>query len=167
MSSFACIHVVAPESYEVFLYSPFLLQTDTFGKSHFDTCRWNVAIYALWRMSAKYRDLRTLPGTKFWLPGTFNYSAPLPPPLLWDFSQYCLGTQYPNYTQFAALTLQVASYNRPFTNLPLPSLTLKVLNNRSLLQSLHSGGWPALYKKKMCSGWNLNICRTTGIMYRW
>ena len=29
-------------------------------------------------MSAKCRDLRTLPGTKFRLPGTFNYSAPLP-----------------------------------------------------------------------------------------
>ena len=28
-------------------------------------------------MSAKCRDLRTLPGTKFRLPGTFNYSAPL------------------------------------------------------------------------------------------
>jgi len=45
--------------------------------TRFDTFWWNVAIYALWRMSAKCRDLRTLPGTKFRLPGTFNYSAPL------------------------------------------------------------------------------------------
>ena len=29
-------------------------------------------------MLAKCRDLRTLPGTKFRLPGTCNYSAPLP-----------------------------------------------------------------------------------------
>ena len=29
-------------------------------------------------MLAKCRDLRTLPGTKFQLPGTLNYSAPLP-----------------------------------------------------------------------------------------
>ena len=47
--------------------------------TRFDTFWWNVAIYALWRMSAKCRDLRTLPGTKFRLPGTFNYSAPLLP----------------------------------------------------------------------------------------
>ena len=29
------------------------------------------------RLLAKCRNLRTLPGTKFRLPGTFNYSAPL------------------------------------------------------------------------------------------
>ena len=44
----------------------------------FDVCWQNVAFYALWRILAKCCDLRTLPGTKFWLPGTFNYSALLP-----------------------------------------------------------------------------------------
>ena len=43
----------------------------------FDVCWQNVAFYALWRILAKCCDLRTLPGTKFWLPGTFNYYAPL------------------------------------------------------------------------------------------
>jgi len=38
----------------------------------------NVAIYVLWCLLAKRRDLRTLPDTKFQLPDTFNYSAPLP-----------------------------------------------------------------------------------------
>ena len=37
----------------------------------------NVAIYVLWCLLAKRRDLRTLPDTKFQLPDTFNYSAPL------------------------------------------------------------------------------------------
>ena len=45
--------------------------------TRFDACWQNVVIYALWRILAKCRDLRTLPGTKCWLPGTFNYSAPL------------------------------------------------------------------------------------------
>ena len=38
---------------------------------------WNVAIYALCRILVKCRDLRTLTGTNFWLPGAFNCSAPL------------------------------------------------------------------------------------------
>ena len=37
-----------------------------------------IAIFALWRILAKCCDLRTLPDTKFQLPDTFNYSAPLP-----------------------------------------------------------------------------------------
>ena len=48
----------------------------------FDACWQNVTIYALWRMLAECRVLRTLPGTKFRLPGAFNYSAPLLRPLL-------------------------------------------------------------------------------------
>ena len=43
----------------------------------------NVAIYALWGMWPKCRDLRALPGTKFRLLGTFNYSAPLAVDLNW------------------------------------------------------------------------------------
>ena len=38
---------------------------------------WNAAIYALCRILVNCRDLRTLTGTNFWLPGAFNSSAPL------------------------------------------------------------------------------------------
>ena len=44
---------------------------------------WNVAIYTLCQIFVKCRDLRSLTGTKFWLPGAFNYSAPLPIGYTW------------------------------------------------------------------------------------
>ena len=72
--------------------------------TRFDACWQNVVIYALWRILAKCRDLRTLPGTKCWLPGTFNYSAPLPVSISLISPIYSIHSLSPLYIDVIART---------------------------------------------------------------